>query len=111
MSALKYVTASFGPDYFGANYVPPGSVVLTAAKPKNLVLIYVESLEEGYTEPGAFGRDLLAPLTGLHGTSFPDYQQAPGTGWTIAAMVATQCGVPLERGKRLPSDVLSGLVI
>ena len=97
VSALKYVTANFGPDYFGANYVAPASVALVAQKPKNLILIYVESLEMGYTAPAAFGRDLLAPLTGLHGTSFPDYEQAPGTGWTIAAMVATQCGVPLER--------------
>ena len=97
VSALKYVTANFGPDYFGANYVRPGSVKLVAGKPKNLILIYVESLEQGYSASATFGRDLLAPLTGLHGTSFPDYEQAPGTGWTIAAIVATQCGVPLER--------------
>jgi phosphoglycerol transferase len=57
----------------------------------------VESLEMGYADRSAFGQDLLAPLTGLHGSSFPDYEQAPGTGWTIAAIVATQCGVPLER--------------
>lgn len=97
VSALQYATADFGPDYFGAHYVPPDAVALVARKPKNLVLIYVESLEAGYAEPSAFGRDLVAPLTALHGTSFPDYEQAPGTGWTIAALVATQCGVPLER--------------
>lgn len=97
VSAFKYVTADFGPDYFGANYVRPESVKVAAHKPKNLVLIYVESLEQGYSERTVFGRDLLAPLNDLPGTSFRSYEQVAGTGWTIAAMVATQCGVPLER--------------
>ncbi|MYN39410.1 sulfatase-like hydrolase/transferase [Duganella sp. FT109W] len=97
VSAFKYITSDFGPDYFGANYVPPKSVPLVANKPKNLILIYVESLEQGYTDRKVFGHDLLAPLTELHGTNFPSYEQVPGTGWTIAAIVATQCGVPLER--------------
>jgi phosphoglycerol transferase len=97
VSAFKYLSADFGPDYFGANYVHPAAVTITPQKPKNLVLIYVESLEQDYANKSAFGRDLLAPLTALNGTSFADYQQVPGTGWTIAAIVATQCGVPLER--------------
>jgi phosphoglycerol transferase len=97
VSAFKYLSSDFGPDYFGANYVQPASVAVAAQKPKNLVLIYVESLEQGYSAKSAFKRDLLAPLTALNGISFADYQQAPGTGWTIAAIVATQCGVPLER--------------
>lgn len=97
VSAVQYVGANFGPNYFGANYVQPGSVQLAEREAKNLILIYVESLEAGYADRAAFGRDLIAPLTGLHGASFPAYEQAPGTGWTIAALVATQCGVPLER--------------
>lgn len=97
VSVLKYVGASFGPNYFGANYVRPAPAGLVARDAKNLILIYVESLEQGYADSRAFGRDLVAPLTGLHGASFPAYEQAPGTGWTIAALVATQCGVPLER--------------
>jgi phosphoglycerol transferase len=97
VSAIKYFEANFGPDYFGANYVPPASVALHERQAKNLVLIYVESLETGYSDRKAFGRDLLAPLTALQGTSFPAYEQAPGTSWTIAAMVATQCAVPLEK--------------
>ncbi|UGQ47344.1 sulfatase-like hydrolase/transferase [Massilia endophytica] len=97
LSALKYAGARFGPDYFGAHYVRPDPAALKAKAPKNLILIYVESLEAGYADRAAFGRDLLAPLGGLRAASFPVYAQAPGTGWTIAAMVATQCGVPLER--------------
>lgn len=97
VSALQAIGAHFGPDYFGAHYVPPAAVALHEDAPKNLILIYVESLESGYADAGAFGRDLIAPLTSLHGVSFPSYEQAPGTGWTIAALVATQCAVPLER--------------
>jgi phosphoglycerol transferase len=97
VNALQYTTANFGPDYFGSHYVPPGAAQVIEKAPKNLVLIYVESLEMGYSSRAAFGRDMLAPLTALHGTSFAHYEQAPGTGWTIAALVATQCGVPLER--------------
>jgi len=97
VSAFKYVTADFGPDYFGANYIRPESVSVVAQKPKNLVLIYVESLEQNYDSRAVFGQDLLAPLTGLNGINFADYEQVPGTGWTIAALVATQCGVPLKR--------------
>ncbi|MBV7538915.1 sulfatase-like hydrolase/transferase [Duganella sp. sic0402] len=97
VSAFKYVTADFGPDYFGANYVRPEAVTIEAEQPKNLVLIYVESLEQSYSNSAVFGRDLLAPLTDLRGASFRSYEQVAGTGWTIAAIVATQCGVPLER--------------
>ncbi|MYM33706.1 sulfatase-like hydrolase/transferase [Duganella sp. FT94W] len=97
VSAFKYVTEDFGPDYFGANYVRPDAVTITAHRPRNLVLIYVESLEQGYSQRAVFGHDLLAPLNNLPGFSFGSYQQVAGTGWTIAAMVATQCGVPLER--------------
>jgi phosphoglycerol transferase len=97
VNALQYTTANFGPDYFGAHYVPPSAAQVIEKAPKNLVLIYVESLEMGYTSRATFGHDMLAPLTALHGTSFAHYEQAPGTGWTIAALVATQCGVPLER--------------
>jgi phosphoglycerol transferase len=97
VSAVKYVGANFGPNYFGANYVRPDAAALVEKEAKNLILIYVESLEMGYADRATFGRNLLEPLTGLRGASFPAYEQAPGTGWTIAALVATQCGVPLER--------------
>jgi phosphoglycerol transferase len=96
-SAVRYVGQNFGVDYFGAHYVPPATVNLQGGHTKNLVIIYVESLEAAYANPGLFGADRIAPLTGLKGESFARYRQAPGTGFTIAAIVSTQCGVPLER--------------
>lgn len=97
LSVLQYARASAGPDYFASRYVPPSSVAVRSVAPKNLILIYVESLESAYGNRQVFGDNLIAPLTALDATSFASYQQMPGTGWTIAAIVSTQCGLPLKR--------------
>jgi phosphoglycerol transferase len=95
-SVFSYAGTLFGPDRFGAAYVDPARVQLVPGQPpRNLVLIYVESLEETYGNAQVFGRDLLAPLHALEGITFPRYVPQPGTTWTMAAIVATQCGIPL----------------
>lgn len=95
-SILAFIHHQFGKDYFAAHYVYPQQVEIQTKKPKNLVLIYVESLENSYRDKGLFGRNLLAKLDALGGTGFAQYKQAPGTGWTIAGITATQCGLPLK---------------
>ncbi|MES2501890.1 MAG: sulfatase-like hydrolase/transferase [Pseudomonadota bacterium] len=99
-SISAFVHNQLGPDYFGEHYVNPRLVkiepVKTNAKPKNLVLIYVESLEDSYKDEAKFGKNLLSSLDALKGVSFSHYKQAPGTNWTIAGITATQCGVPLK---------------
>lgn len=97
LSVIDYLASNVGPDYFGQHYVPPSMIDVHGTDPKNLILIYVESLEAGYSDRQVFGDNLIAPLTELDATRFGSYQQVPGTGWTIAAMVATQCAVPLKR--------------
>jgi phosphoglycerol transferase len=72
-------------------------VAVRADKPKNLILIYVESLETGYAKRQVVGDNLIAPLTDVAADSFGAYAQVPGTSWTIAAIVATQCALPLKR--------------
>lgn len=95
---LYYVKT--GEDYFGLNYVNPNNVAITSTqKPKNLVLIYVESLEDTYADTHLFSHNLIASLDSSsinNAYHFSDYQQAPGTGWTIAGIVSTQCGLPLR---------------
>ncbi len=94
-----YVGSLYGPDVFAAHYIEPATVPLTATgTPKSLVLIYVESLEGTYQDRQRFGRDLLAPLTQLQQryTHFDQYPQVGGAHWTIAGIVATQCGIPLK---------------
>lgn len=97
LSVVDYLASSMGPDYFARHYVKPSTVAVHGSRPKNLVLIYVESLEAGYGNRRVFGSNLIAPLTDLGASSFRSFVQAPGTGWTIAAMVATQCAIPLKR--------------
>ncbi len=95
-SAWQFIRPPSQNDFFASRYVPPNPATLTADKPKNLVLIYVESLETAYRRTDVFGRDLLAPLSELHPMTFRSYEQLPGTGYTIAALVSTQCAVPLQ---------------
>jgi len=95
-SVFSFVAAQFQPDRFAESYVDPRTVRVTEGKTRNLVLIYVESLEQTYGNKALFGRDLLADTRRLGGFSFSSYRGAEGANWTIAAMVATQCGVPLR---------------
>lgn len=95
-SAFSYAAAQLAPDNFAGQYVDPRQVQIDAAGRRNLILIYAESLEETYSDSTVFGRDLLASLQTLGGQRVGNYGPAPGTNWTIAGMVATQCGVPLR---------------
>ena len=89
-------------EVFGKYYVDPGTVALQAGSRRNLVLVYVESLEKGYADADSFGRNLLADLQTLSAPEggsrimFPEMYQSVGTGWTIAGILSTQCGVPLH---------------
>jgi phosphoglycerol transferase len=96
LSVASWVGYKFAPDDFATEYRNPDSVQLKPGALKNLVLIYVESLEDSYADAGVWGRDLLAPMQEAGGVSFPNYRTTPGSSWTIAAIVATQCGVPLR---------------
>ena len=67
----------------------------THTAPKNLLLIYLESLEATFSED-AFG-DVYADLNALSadGIQLNGIAQVEDTGWTMAGLVASQCGVPL----------------
>lgn len=76
-------------------YVPP--VLLEApSSPPNLLLLYLESLERTYADRDRFG-DAYAPLTtlGERAVVFEGVRQMDNTGWTMAGMIASQCGTPL----------------
>ncbi|UOR02226.1 sulfatase-like hydrolase/transferase [Leucobacter allii] len=68
------------------------------AGPRNLVLVYLESVENVFADPEVFGTDMLAPVeraTAGWG-SVPALEQYAGGGWTMSGIVATQCGIPLR---------------
>lgn len=81
--------------------------------PKNLVVIYLESLERTYMDDTRFP-GLTPNLSELEkrAVTFTDLGQTEGATFTIGGMVATQCGVPLilaggENSMRV-SQFLSG---
>jgi phosphoglycerol transferase len=98
LSVFSWIGYHFEEDRFGRHFVDAGqdAVQPTPGQLKNLVLVYVESLEATYADEMIWGRDLLRPLRDVGGVSFKSYRGAPGTNWTIAGIVATQCGVPLR---------------
>ncbi len=82
-------------DWIGELYQPPvldaGPVVR-----RNLVLIYAESLEFGWESAPNAADGLIKELSQLPAVRFPAFTQLADTGWTIAGIVSTQCGLPLK---------------
>lgn len=81
-------------------YVQPSAPVLAegTSQPKNLVLIYAESLERTYFDEEVFPGLLPRLSERQHqGLNFTGIDQLPGMGWTVAGMVGSQCGTPLGR--------------
>src|SRR5262249_6329340 len=85
-------------DLFGENYVDPQGVRVQPRHRRNLVVIYVESLEQSYDDAAKFSQNRITHLTELQNdnVTFGRYQQVANTGWTMGAMVSTMCGVPLK---------------
>lgn len=82
-------------DFFNY-YSAPEALAHSVTPPKNLLYIYLESLERTYLDERLFP-GLLPHLSALEkqAVSFSDINQVAGTSWTIAGMVASQCGLPL----------------
>lgn len=83
--------------FFDTHFAAPEAILAPREK-LNLVLIYVESLENAFSDFTIMGEDLLAPLneTLKDAHYFENFEQASGTGWTIGGLVSSQCGIPLK---------------
>lgn len=78
-------------------YTPDPEIQLPdGTKPKNLVVVYLESFERTYFDEERFP-GLVPNLKALEAQalSFTNLTQTMGAGFTIGGMVASQCGVPL----------------
>jgi phosphoglycerol transferase len=97
LSAWSYILSLQYTEFFRANYVTPSAIQAPRQK-KNLVLIYAESMEQTYADRSLFGSNLIEGLkvSGVKSESIERFVQTPGTGWTIAGIVSSQCGVPLR---------------
>ena len=97
IGAVSFVQNAKPSSFIEAFYEFPKDIS-TPAKPLNLVMIYVESLENTYRNPDLWGENLLDSLDyeTRDWVTFPDFREVGGTGWTIAGLVASQCGVLLK---------------
>ncbi|MGD9953386.1 MAG: sulfatase-like hydrolase/transferase [Burkholderiales bacterium] len=79
---------------FERHYREPRAAATGARR--NLVYVYAEGLERNYFDEGLFP-GLLPELRALEreSVSFTGIEQVAGASWTIAGMVASQCGIPL----------------
>lgn len=80
-------------DWLDQRYVAPPTSDQEEAP--NLLVLYLESIERTY-DATQFG-DAYDDLNrlGERGVVFEGIQQMENTGWTMAGMIASQCGVPL----------------
>ena len=90
--------------------------VTPAADPRNLILIYLESAETALGDDEVFADDMLAPVKEVtrDWASIEHLRQYSGGGWTMAGLVATQCGVPLKGkissdGSQIVRELVTGL--
>lgn len=72
------------------------SIIARPSVQKNLIVIYLESIERTYRDIPATA-DAFAPLARLEDAGFSarNIQQLAETGFAAGGMTATQCGVPL----------------
>lgn len=80
---------------FHAFYRKP-SIEASGNSQKNIVFIYAESLERTYFDETLFP-GLIKGIRELEAIStyFTNIMQVSATGWTVAGMTASQCGIPL----------------
>lgn len=70
--------------------------VISAAAGRNLVFIYLEGLEQIYTDNGLFpGLTPTLNTLGREGQRHTDLRQVTGSQWTMGGIVSSMCGTPL----------------
>jgi phosphoglycerol transferase len=76
----------------------------------DVVYIYLEGLDQRFSDRTQFG-DAYDPIHKLaaQGLSLTNVAQINGTSWSLAGMVASQCGVPLLPRRLMDPDNLRGV--
>lgn len=96
-------------SFIDDNYVDPKEVTLTfLEKKRNLIYIFLESMETAYSDEdngGAFEKDVIPELTEIaqeneefsgKDNKLNGGYSMPGTTWTMGAMFAQTSGLPLK---------------
>lgn len=107
---VKYIANnSIQSDFIENNFADPVSVKIEFPNRKrNLIFIYLESMETSFTDAalgGGVERNLIPELSQLaidnedfsgDSATLNGINQMPGTSWTMAAMFASATGLPLS---------------
>lgn len=86
------------PDYYAERYanVQPEDVIFTAKR--NLVVLYVESLEATFGDTSVMPVNLLPRLTALaKDNAVADAHASYGMTWTAAGLISSISGIPLRQ--------------
>ncbi|MCM1323739.1 MAG: LTA synthase family protein [Acetobacter sp.] len=97
---LVYCFYQFSTSHlYEEEYKSPREIIYTfPEKKRNLILIYLESFEQNFAQAQYYEKNLIPNLDNLHneGAYSSAHYQLPGTGFSIASLVASQCGIPLR---------------
>lgn len=94
---VKDIYTNHGPDILGIELERQTDSV-QAINPRSFVYLYLESLDQVFLDEKKFP-GLMPELSKIIKKSgqINGLHQAPMTGWTMAGLVSTQCGLPLAR--------------
>lgn len=95
-NVIGYFRQTPSEDVIAKYYINPDQLTLNPTKQKNLILIYVESLEKSYSDTNVFNVNLVEALDNQLGAEIESYIQMPGAGWTMGGIVSSQCAIPLK---------------
>ncbi|WP_457418757.1 sulfatase-like hydrolase/transferase [Roseateles sp. P5_E7] len=88
-----------GGDYLARHFVDPGRVTWQAPASKpDVLVVFVESLDQGYTQPRDTQAPLLPQLTRLQddAQTLGQLHNLSGASWTLGGLFSALCGVPLQ---------------
>lgn len=112
LKIVQYLSNQFVySEIYALEYAAPDKIEFSfPEKKRNLIVLYLESIEEDYAERRLAGDNLLPELSRMPAASFKGFYQLPAQDYTIAALVESMCGVPYKvSSKRSVSDLQSFL--
>lgn len=112
VSLEQYIKASQTDLTMDKYYVNPSDTtntitVLNSNEPRNLILIFLESIENDFSDREAFGEDLLAGIKKPteNWDSIDTLEMYNGGGWTMSGLISTMCGVPNRAAGLTPDNL------
>ncbi|WP_336659078.1 LTA synthase family protein [Leucobacter sp. USHLN153] len=93
---IREATTDFGLERYVAE--PEVRPANGADEKRNIVIIYLESIENAFSDDELFEKNMLEPVEdATEGwQSIDGYRQYEGGGWTMSGILSTQCGIPLR---------------